>query len=119
VWFGDIADPGLLSAIHVERAALVVIAVDRPDTALNAMSYINRTCPQVPVIVRAQDLEASTRLLAAGAAHAYPETIESSLRLGATALRMLNVAADEIDEMVQDVRDRGYQPVLDNEAGKP
>ncbi|MBL0141981.1 MAG: cation:proton antiporter [Betaproteobacteria bacterium] len=119
VWFGDIADPGLLSAIHVERAALVVIAVDRPETALGAMSYINRTCPQVPVIVRARDLETSTRLLAAGAAHAYPEAIESSLRLGATALKMLNVRSDEIDEMVQGVRDRGYQPVLDNETGKP
>ena len=119
VWLGDIADPGLLSAIHVERAALVVIAVDSPDTALDAMSYINRTCPQVPVIVRARDLETSTRLLAAGAVHAYPETIESSLRLGATALKILNVKADDIDEMVQDVRDRGYQPVMNDETSKP
>lgn len=118
VWFGDIADPGLLSAIHVERAALVVIAVDRPDTALEAMAYIHRTCPQVPVIVRAKDLETSTRLLAAGAAHAYPETIESSLHLGATALKMLNVTSAEIDEMVKDVRDRGYRPVLENEDSK-
>ncbi|MBP8925318.1 MAG: cation:proton antiporter [Pseudomonadales bacterium] len=118
VWFGDIADPGLLSAIHVERASLIVIAVDRPDTALGALSYINRTCPQVPVIVRARDLETSSRLLAAGAAHAYPETIESSLRLGATALQMLNIAVDEIDAIVQGVRDRGYQPVVENEAGK-
>ena len=118
VWFGSIADPGLLSSIHIERAALVVIAVDEPNTALEAMAYINRTCPQVPVIVRARDLETSTRLLAAGAVHAYPETIESSLRLGATALRMLNIKADEIEGMVQDVRDRDYQPVLDNETSK-
>lgn len=119
VWFGDIADPALLSAIHIERAALVVIAVDSPDTALAAMSYIKRTCPQVPVIVRARDLETSTRLLAAGAAHAYPETIEASLRLGAMALEMLDVATIEIDEMVQDVRDRGYQPVKDGNASSP
>ena len=97
---------------------MIVIAVDRPDTALGALSYINRTCPQVPVIVRARDLETSSRLLAAGAAHAYPETIESSLRLGATALQMLNIAVDEIDAIVQGVRDRGYQPVVENEAGK-
>lgn len=119
VWFGDIADPGLLSAIHVERASLVVIAVDRPDTAMEAMSYINRTCPQVPVIVRARDLETSTSLLAAGAVHAYPEIIESSLRLGAAALKILNVATDEIDELVQDVRTRGYQPILDQVPDEP
>ena len=119
VWFGDIADPGLLSAIHVERAALVVIAVDETDTALATMSYISATCPQVPVIARARDLETSARLLAAGAVHAHPEMIESSLQLGATALKMLNVKAEDIDEMVQDVRNSGYRPVLDNEAGKP
>lgn len=118
VWFGNIADPAMLAAIRVERAALVVIAVDDSETALKAMAYINQTCSQVPVIVRARDLETSTRLLAAGAVHAYPETIESSLRLGAIALEILNVKADEITEVVQDVRDRGYQPVLDGEASQ-
>lgn len=118
VWFGDIADAGLLSSIHVERASLVVIAVDSPGTALSVMSYINRVCPQMPVIARTRDLETSTRLLAAGAVHAYPETIESSLRLGATALQMLNVSSNEIDEMLQGVRDRGYQSVLDHKTSK-
>ncbi|MEZ5473757.1 MAG: cation:proton antiporter [Steroidobacteraceae bacterium] len=118
VWFGDIGDPGVLSSIHVERASLVIVAVDTPDTALAAMSYLNRTCPQVPVIVRARDLESRTRLLAAGAAHADPETIESSLRLGVTALQMLKVAADEIDHIVEVVREHSYRPVLENEPGK-
>lgn len=115
VWFGDISDPALLSAVHVERAALVVIAVDDADTALKAMSYLNRICPQLPVIVRARDIETSTRLLAAGAVHAYPDTIESSLHLGATALKILKVRTDEIDGMIQHVRDRGYQSVLEDE----
>ena len=119
VSYGDIADPRLLSAIHMERASLLVIAVDRPSTALGAISYLKRACPQVPVIVRARDLEASTSLLEAGAAHAYPETIEASLRLGATALQMLNVPADEVDQLVQGVRNWGYKPVLENETNNP
>lgn len=114
VWFGDIADPSVLATIHVERAALVVIAVDDADTALRAMAYINRSCPDVPVIVRARDLETSARLLEAGAAHAYPETIEASLRLGAMALKMLDINTDTIEGMVQDVRERGYQPIMEN-----
>ena len=79
------------------------------------MIYIKRTSAHVPVIVRVRDLETSRHLLAAGAAHAYPETIESSLSLGVTALRMLNVAADEIEEAVQNLRNRGYQPVVEDE----
>ena len=70
------------------------------------------------MIVRAPDLETSERLRAAGAARAYPETIEASLQLGATALQMLNVSSDEIDQVVQDVRNWGYRPVVETEHGK-
>lgn len=115
VSYGDISDPELLSAIHVERASLVVITVDQPTTALRAISYLRRICPQVPVIARARDLETSTRLLDAGAVHAYPETIEASLRLGATALQILQVPSADIDQVIQGVRDWGYKPVLEDE----
>ena len=112
VFYGSIADPDLLAAIHVERASLVVITVDRPNTALGAITSLRRLCPQVPVIARARDLAASSLLLGAGAVHAYPETIEASLRLGATALQILNVPSADIAQVIQDVRDWGYQPVL-------
>lgn len=118
VSYGDISDPELLATIHVERASLVVITVDRPSTALRAMSHLSRMCPQVPVIARARDLETSTRLLEVGALHAYPETIEASLRLGETALQMLNVPAEDIDQVIQGVRDWGYKPVLESERDK-
>ncbi len=118
VAYGDVSDPELLSAIRVERASLVVITVDSSATALRAIAHLSRMCPQVPVIARARDLDASTRLLEAGALHAYPETIEASLRLGATALQMLNVPAEEVDQLIQGVRDWGYKPVLDRERDR-
>ena len=115
VSYGDISDPGLLAAIHVERAALVVITVDDSTTALHAISHLSRTYPQVPVIARARDLETSTRLLDAGAIHAYPETIEASLSLGATALQILQVSSNEIEGVIQDVRDWKYKPILEKD----
>jgi CPA2 family monovalent cation:H+ antiporter-2 len=118
VFFGNITDPGLLAAIRVERASLLVITVDSAAAALGTLSYMRRACPQVPVIVRARDLESSTRLLEAGAIHAYPEMIEASLRLGASALRLLNVSDDEIDRTVQGVRDWGYRPVLEKDVNE-
>jgi monovalent cation:H+ antiporter-2, CPA2 family len=118
VSYGDISDPGLLSTIHVERASLVIITVDRSATALGAISWLRKMCPQVPVIARARDLEASSRFLDAGATHAYPEAIEASLRLGETALKILHVSDEDIDQVVQDVRDWGYKPVLTDEPDK-
>ena len=118
VYFGDISDPGLLAAIHVERASLIVFTTDGSTAALHALAYLRRTCPQVPVIARARDLETSAQLLQAGAVHAYPETIEASLRLGATALQILQVPSADIDQVIQSVRDWGYKPVLENEPDK-
>lgn len=117
VLYGDIADPELLTAIHVERAALVVITVDEMTTALRAAAALTTICPHVPVIARARDMESSSRLLDAGALHAYPETIEASLRLGATALQILRVPATDIDTVLQDVRNWDYRPVLEDGNG--
>jgi CPA2 family monovalent cation:H+ antiporter-2 len=117
VQYGDSSDPELLAAIHVERASLVVITIDQSDMALRAVSYLRKTCPQVPVIARARDLESSSQLLDAGATHAHPEAIEASLRLGATAMQILRVPPDDIDQLVQGVRDWDYKPVLEEEPG--
>lgn len=115
VSLGDISDLDLLSTVNVGRASLVVITVDKPGTALRALGHLRKLCPQVPVIARARDLETSTELLEAGAVHAYPETIEASLRLGATALKMLGVPHADVDQVLQGVRDWNYKPVLEVE----
>jgi len=118
VQYGDISDAELLSAVHVERAALVVITVDDHTNALRTVAVLRSSYPHVAVIARARDLESSLRLVDAGATHAYPEAIEASLRLGATALRMLSIPTDDIDRMLQEVRDWHYKPVLEEEPAQ-
>lgn len=113
VLYGDISDPELLASIRVEKASLVVITIDQAEMALRTVSYLRTHCPQVPVIARARDLEATSHLLDAGATHAYPEAIEASLRLGATALQILRVPSADIDLIMQGVRDWDYKPVVE------
>lgn len=113
VLYGDIADPELLAAARADLASLAIITVDAHATSLSAIATLRRHCPHVPVIARAHDLEASSVLINAGAIHAYPEAIEASLRLGATALRLLNIPTADIDLMLQDIRDWDYQPVIE------
>ncbi|MEN8166557.1 MAG: cation:proton antiporter [Pseudomonadota bacterium] len=111
VLYGDISDPELLAAAHVERASLVVITINTGATALRTVSHLRNIYPQVQIIVRSRDLEASAQLLQAGATHAFPEAIEASLRLGATALQMVGAPTDNVDLLIQGIRERGYELV--------
>lgn len=119
VSYGDLADFGLLTAIHIERAALVVVTVDESETALRVVAHLKRLCPHVPVIARARDLTVSGQLRAAGATFAYPEAIEASLRLAEAALRLLHVPETEIAAVVQEVRDANYDPVRPEPPARP
>jgi glutathione-regulated potassium-efflux system ancillary protein KefC len=109
VYFGDISDPHLLAASRIEQAALVVLAVDHPRTALRAMTHLRNACPELKVIARAKDLEGVGHLLGAGASRAFPEILESSLRLGAEALQILGVGGDDVDRLLEGVRSTRYE----------
>jgi glutathione-regulated potassium-efflux system protein KefB len=114
VYYGDISHPELLDAADTGRASLVVLTIDSGPTALQAISHIRNAYPHVQVISRARDLEACGHLVQAGASHAFPEILESSLRLGAIALQMLDVPRDNVDLLLQGVRNTNYDLVKDD-----
>ena len=111
VYFGDISNPALLAAAHAEQAALVVLTVAREDITLKAISHIRNNYPGIPVIARARDLEASGKLIEAGATRAFPELMETSLRLATDSLRMVGVPVDNVDLLLSDARRRDYELV--------
>lgn len=113
VSYGDFGDTELLAAIRVEQAAMVLVTVDEGPTTLRIVAHLQRTCPQVPVIARARDLDSRAQLLRAGATDAFPEIIEASLQLGGAALRMLQVPPDEVEAILLGVREGNYLPVLE------
>lgn len=113
VYYGDISHPNLLDAADVERASLVVLTIDNGLIALRAISHLRNAFPHVPVISRARDLEDCGHLINAGASHAFPEILESSLRLGAIALQMLDVPRDNVDLLLNGVRRDNYDLVKD------
>lgn len=115
VYYGDIGDLDLLITAHTEHAMLVILTIDQGPTAERAVSHIRNGFPSVPVIARAHDLASVSRLMEAGATHAYPEALESSLRLGALALQILNIPEDNVDLLMQGVRYDHYKLVEQDE----
>lgn len=112
VFFGSIANHDLLSGLHAEQVSLAVITVDKHEHALEAVRFLRKMSPELPIVARAKDLPSCEKLLEAGATHAYPEAIESSLSLGATALQILSIPSNDIEEIIQSVREKNYKPIL-------
>ena len=118
VFYGDISDPEILTSAGIEQAMLVVLTIDDTVKAEQAVSHVRTLSPNVRIICRARDLEACGRLLEAGANHAYPEALESSMRLGGMALEMLNVPTENVDMLMQGVRSTNYELVAEEEQTK-
>jgi CPA2 family monovalent cation:H+ antiporter-2 len=55
-----------------------VTTIDSPSAAERVVEEVHRNWPQVPIYARARDVLHATRVIACGATHVVPETIEAS-----------------------------------------
>ena len=121
VHYGDSRRGELLVAIGLERARLLVIAVDQADIALLILKEARRLNTTVPILVRTRDDSQLAELKAAGACEVVPELLESSLMLASHALIMLGLPAHQVQERADQIRhDRyrllhGFYPGSDDE----
>jgi monovalent cation:H+ antiporter-2, CPA2 family len=104
VHYGDSRRGELLVAIGLERARLLVIAVDQADIALLILKEARRLNTTVPILVRTRDDSQLAELKAAGASEVVPELLESSLMLASHALIMLGLPAYQVQERADQIR---------------
>lgn len=109
VHYGDSRRGELLSAVGLERARLLVIAVDKTDIALAVLKAARHLNSQVPILVRTRDDSQLAELKAAGASEVVPELLESSLMLASHALIMLGVPEQQVQSKVDEVRHNRYR----------
>jgi len=121
VHYGDSRRGELLVAVGLERARLLVIAVDQTDVALLILKEARQLNATVPILVRTRDDSQLAELKAAGASEVVPELLESSLMLASHALIMLGLPAHQVQERADQIRhDRyrllhGFYPGADDE----
>ncbi len=105
VYYGDASRPELLRRVGVDRASAVVLTMDHTAAALRAVQAIRREYPHIKVFARARDEKHALSLKEAGASAVIPETLESSLRLGAFVLMELGLPEDVAERVVQQERE--------------
>lgn len=93
VHYGDASRPDLLEAAGAAEAALLVIAVDEPDKALEIADIARARFPQLKLLARAFDRRHAYELMKRDVTVIRRETFDSALGLGVEALKLLGYRA--------------------------
>lgn len=114
--FGDAARGDALSRLGIETAPAVVLTMDEPVLAQRLVAKLRREHPDLLIVVRARDTDHAAALYRAGASHAVPENLESSLQLSEATLVDIGVAMGPVIASIHEVRDE-FREKLEIEGG--
>ena len=117
VFFGDARQPDILLKFAVDRATALVITMDSPEASEQVVTAARRHWPHLVIYARARDRAHATRLIASGATHVIPETIEASLQLGEMVLMGIGMP-DEAARRVIESRRQAEQASIDESLVK-
>jgi monovalent cation:proton antiporter-2 (CPA2) family protein len=89
VFYGDATRLDLLRSAGVEKAKLLIIAIDDVDKSVQLTQTVQREFPNLTMLVRAKDRDHAYQLINLGVRYIFRETLDSSLDLSIQALRLL------------------------------
>jgi monovalent cation:proton antiporter-2 (CPA2) family protein len=93
VYYGDASRLDLLHAAGMDHATMLVVAVGDRDKTREIVRAARAHFPDVEILARAADRAEAWDLLELGVTRVYRETLDTSLRVGVDALRLLGVRA--------------------------
>lgn len=114
--FGDAARGDTLARLGVETAPAVVLTMDEPVLAQRLVAKLRRDYPDLLIVARARDTDHAAAMYRAGATHAVPETLESSLQLSEAVLVEIGVAMGPVIASIHAKRDE-FREQLERDGG--
>jgi CPA2 family monovalent cation:H+ antiporter-2 len=99
VFFGDATRPDLLHAAGIEKAKLLIVALNNRDQITELVRHVCKHHPHVHVIARAVSREHVYDLYAVGCRDMIRETFDSSVRIGRSAFEALGAHAFDAEQM--------------------
>ncbi len=114
--FADAARSDALSRLGIELASAVVLTMDEPVLAQRLVGKLRHDYPELLIVVRARDTDHAAALYRAGASHAVPENLESSLQLSEAVLVDIGVPMGPVIASIHEKRDE-YRERLEIDGG--
>lgn len=93
VFYGDASRYDLMQSAGAEEAQVLVLALDSPEKTMALVEMSQRHFPHLTILARAFDWPDAHDLMEAGVNHVYIEAMDTSLRMGSDALRLLGFRA--------------------------
>ncbi|USA40144.1 cation:proton antiporter domain-containing protein [Pelagerythrobacter marinus] len=103
--FADASRRDSLERLGLDRATALVLTMDEPVLAQRIVAKVRRHYPDLLIVARARDSIHAAELYRAGASHAVPETLESSLQLSEAVLADIGVAMGPVIASIHAKRD--------------
>lgn len=113
VAFADASRGPSLNRLGIEQATAVILTMDDPQGAQRLVRRLRGEYPDLPIIARARDASHAAQLYRAGASHAVPETLESSLQLSEAVLVDLGVPMGFVIASIHEKRDELRQQIME------
>lgn len=113
VFYGDASRKDLLEAAGAHEAKLLIVAVDEPDKSVEVVKTAKKHFPQLKIIARAKSWFHSYDLMDLGVENIHREYVESSLRMGADALKQMGLRQYQIQRAVKLFRKHDGQMVTE------
>ena len=96
-YFGDGSRPELLHTAGIEKATVLVVAIDNKAEAVQIVRFAREANPHIKIVARAYDRRHLFELHRAGADEIIRETFDSGVRAGKRALEFLGLPRDKAE----------------------
>ncbi len=106
ILFGNVARNEMLDRLRLGHARALVLTMDEPVLSVKIVKRVRAWVPDLPIIVRARDIDHAAELYQAGATNAVPEALEGSLQLSEAILVENGVAMGPVIASIHEKRDQ-------------
>ncbi len=113
VYYGDATRPDLLMAAGIDRAKVLIIAIDDPASVTHLADYAIKTYPNLHVVAAARNRHHVYELWRVGCRDIIRETYDSALRIGRSALEGMGIPREKSDLMVEAFNEMDRRSMLE------
>ena len=108
-FYGDATREEILHPLGIDRARMFVIAISDPAATRRMVRVARALNPTLHIIARTRYVAEIPELTRLGANVVIPEEFETSIEIFSRVLAHYNVARDEIERLVNEIRASHYQ----------